>query len=441
MSNLTVDGTSNYHATGTPDTYTAVSDGPSGSEGLASHINGIAEAVRQVQLLLGNALTLKGSVADLVTRLSRVIAADGALAKGTSFPGTPVDGQPLYRTDLNTLYIYDAGTTSWTVALDSGVFALADGSRNFTGDVTMKKSVPSVRMIGQEVGAADYKMGENGGVLTTWKNTGTEAIPVWSEDNFFVPSGAEFLFGGTIAPNGYLEENGQAVNRTTYARLFTIFGTTHGAGDGSTTFNLPDYRDRVPLPAGASYDKTFTISAVNTGTEELTVTSNKSLYTGVPVTYDQSGGSDIGGLTDLSTYYIIRVSATVVKLATSKANAFLGVAINLTSAGTGTHVLRASYSARIRGEFGGAEDAVSTHRHTVTDPGHTHGLLAGSDGAGVQPAPQITPNDDTDGLGNTGLPDGNVQSKATGLTVNDAGDTTGLNFPPFTVTGMWIVKT
>lgn len=43
-------------------------------------------------------------------------------------------------------------------------------------------------------------------------------------------------------PSGYLECNGAAVSRVTYAALFALLGTTYGAGDGSTTFNLPDYR-------------------------------------------------------------------------------------------------------------------------------------------------------------------------------------------------------
>ncbi len=43
-------------------------------------------------------------------------------------------------------------------------------------------------------------------------------------------------------PSGYLYCNGQAVSRSTYASLFAIIGTTYGSGDGSTTFNLPDYR-------------------------------------------------------------------------------------------------------------------------------------------------------------------------------------------------------
>lgn len=44
------------------------------------------------------------------------------------------------------------------------------------------------------------------------------------------------------APAGWLKANGAAVSRTTYAALFAIIGTTFGAGDGSTTFNLPDVR-------------------------------------------------------------------------------------------------------------------------------------------------------------------------------------------------------
>lgn len=54
----------------------------------------------------------------------------------------------------------------------------------------------------------------------------------------------------TTAPNGWLLCQGQAVNRVTYSALFGIIGTSYGAGDGSTTFNLPDLRSRMPLGAG-----------------------------------------------------------------------------------------------------------------------------------------------------------------------------------------------
>ena len=56
------------------------------------------------------------------------------------------------------------------------------------------------------------------------------------------PSGMIAYFARNAAPAGWLKANGAAVSRTTYAALFAAIGTTFGAGDGSTTFNLPDLR-------------------------------------------------------------------------------------------------------------------------------------------------------------------------------------------------------
>jgi microcystin-dependent protein len=60
-----------------------------------------------------------------------------------------------------------------------------------------------------------------------------------------VPIGAVMDYAGASAPNGWLFCYGQAVSRTTYSALFAALSTTYGSGDGSTTFNLPDYRGRV----------------------------------------------------------------------------------------------------------------------------------------------------------------------------------------------------
>lgn len=56
------------------------------------------------------------------------------------------------------------------------------------------------------------------------------------------PPGQVAAFAGAAAPAGWLKANGAAVSRTAYARLFAAIGTRYGAGDGSTTFNLPDGR-------------------------------------------------------------------------------------------------------------------------------------------------------------------------------------------------------
>jgi microcystin-dependent protein len=61
-----------------------------------------------------------------------------------------------------------------------------------------------------------------------------------------VPIGVCLPYGGSSAPNSqWLLAYGQAINRTTYAGAFAIYGVAFGSGDGSTTFNLPDLRGRV----------------------------------------------------------------------------------------------------------------------------------------------------------------------------------------------------
>ena len=67
-----------------------------------------------------------------------------------------------------------------------------------------------------------------------------------------LPSGMVVPYAGTTAPDYWLVCDGSAVSRTTYKRLFAAIGTTYGAGNGSTTFNVPDLRGRV----AAGYDST-----------------------------------------------------------------------------------------------------------------------------------------------------------------------------------------
>jgi len=89
-----------------------------------------------------------------------------------------------------------------------------------------------------------------------WEQYGTltpeQMSSVWVEVLYeFVEKGANVLpigalvgYGGSDIPPGFLRCEGQAVSRTTYARLFAVFGTQYGAGDGSTTFNLPNTKKR-----------------------------------------------------------------------------------------------------------------------------------------------------------------------------------------------------
>lgn len=90
------------------------------------------------------------------------------------------------------------------------------------------------------------------GDLAFLEDTGDLQVFFNTQWRNFVPTGVVLPYAGATSPSGYLLCNGQAVSRTTYARLFAVIGTTYGAGDGSTTFNLPDLRQRFPLGKAAS---------------------------------------------------------------------------------------------------------------------------------------------------------------------------------------------
>ena len=71
-------------------------------------------------------------------------------------------------------------------------------------------------------------------------------------------TGAMLMWPTATAPSGFLLCNGQTISRSTYAALFAILGVVFGSGDGSTTFTLPDYRDRMPVGAGTTYSANST---------------------------------------------------------------------------------------------------------------------------------------------------------------------------------------
>jgi microcystin-dependent protein len=104
---------------------------------------------------------------------------------------------------------------------------------NVTGNVTGNASGSAATLATPRtlsIGGAGKTF--NGSADVTWTAT---------EINANLP-GAVFYFAMNTAPTGYLKANGALVSRATYAALFAAIGTTFGAGDGSTTFALPDLR-------------------------------------------------------------------------------------------------------------------------------------------------------------------------------------------------------
>ena len=122
-----------------------------------------------------------------------------------------------------------------------------------------------------------------------------------------IPTGTIVPWSDSSIPSGFLECTGQAVSRSTYATLFGIIGTTYGAGNGSTTFNVPDLQDNVAVSKSGTKNLGSTGGA-NTVSATGNVggsTANASLSTaqlashthGIPVARPLGGnpGSQIHG--------------------------------------------------------------------------------------------------------------------------------------------------
>ena len=100
--------------------------------------------------------------------------------------------------------------------------------------------------------------------------------------------GAIIPFTGTTAPNGYMICDGTAISRTEYAELFSVIGTTFGSGDGSTTFNIPNLKGKVPVGLDSN-DTDFDTIGETGGSKELQEHNHK-LKTGFD--YVASSGSN-----------------------------------------------------------------------------------------------------------------------------------------------------
>lgn len=132
-----------------------------------------------------------------------------------------------------------------------------NGDKTFTGLATLKKGAIVADSEGDfnanqwlQIGSNNvnsYFYNKRSGKYLSMRNDGEirydgKRLLDASDLLGMVPSGAVLYFSGRTAPAGWLKANGAAVSRTAYAALFAAIGTTYGAGDGRTTFNLPDLR-------------------------------------------------------------------------------------------------------------------------------------------------------------------------------------------------------
>lgn len=207
--------------------------------------------------------------------------------------------------------------------------------------------------------------------LNFYDGTVVKALGNALDTSYFV--GFVIPYVGATAPTGWLLCDGQAISRSTYSALFALTGTSYGAGDGSTTFNIPDLRSRTLIGAGTGTKvATFSSRAGNVITVTgLTGAKNNEFQTGQAVFYTTSG-TVITGLTNNTTYYLVRVSNTTFSLSTTLANSQNGTLITLSGDGTGTQTFTQTFTARARGDTGGEEDHAMSSTELLD---HNHAII------------------------------------------------------------------
>ncbi len=141
--------------------------------------------------------------------------------------------------------------TPRTIALTGGVTGSVafDGSANASIVTTIAGNAPTATKLAtaRTINGVAFDGSANITVTAAANGGNADTVEGKHASDFAVatsgiPPGAVMHFAMTTPPTGWLKANGAAVSRTTYTALFAAIGTTFGAGDGSTTFNLPDLR-------------------------------------------------------------------------------------------------------------------------------------------------------------------------------------------------------
>ena len=117
--------------------------------------------------------------------------------------------------------------------------------------------------------AFEYALNNSSFTAEQWAaiNSGITAALVQQLQTLSEPIGVVKAYAGSTTPAHYLPCDGSAVSRVTYSELYDVIGTTYGAGDGSTTFNVPDYRETVLVGIGKNTTKIFDSTETDPSTQ------------------------------------------------------------------------------------------------------------------------------------------------------------------------------
>lgn len=188
----------------------------------------------------GGARAMMGRIAELVKDLG------GALVAGGSANALTVTANSAFTTNVNGRFLAFRAASDNTAAATLDVNSIgAKSIRKMTSSGDAALSGAEIQADGIYMVSYSEALNSAAGGWLLLNPTIDLTAPIKTSVDIAAPVGMVVDYAGLIAPTSWLFLYGQAVSRITYAALFAVIGTTYGAGDGSTTFNLPDARGRV----------------------------------------------------------------------------------------------------------------------------------------------------------------------------------------------------
>mgnify|MGYP003312052876 CR=1 FL=1 len=290
-----------------------------------------------------NGYTTVGSVNE--TNLGLLAKAGGTMtgqllgsnSLAASSPAISFDGDTdtgIFRSSANTIGFGTAGVER--VQISNSGLDMVDGLplrfQDSNGSPFVALKAPS--SLSSDVTFTLPSVDGNQGEFLTTNGSGVLSFSVVQG----VPSGSVFCMAVDVVPTGYLECDGSAVSRTTYAALFAVIGSLYGTGDGSSTFNLPDLRGEFirgydngrgidnarPLASSQggsnlshSHTATSTSNVTDSGHFHTTNVDNANLFPahgGVTIGYGGSGGypaTNFGQMSTTTTGVTVATSTSV----------------------------------------------------------------------------------------------------------------------------------
>lgn len=224
-----------------------------------------------------NATTTQKGIVELATQ-SEVDAGTATGSTGASLAPTP----DILRSRLLSDYVVDTGSAnSYAIAPSPAISAYSNGQRfvfkvanTNTGTAVLAVNGLSSTAILRSNGFSGLGNGDllAGQIVEVVKSPGGFEL-LTPPAGGGMPTGSMQMYAGSTAPSGWLLCDASAVSRSTYGALFALIGTTYGSGDGSTTFNVPDMRGRVPVGVGTGTGGGSSGTGLPSGGSALTAVS------------------------------------------------------------------------------------------------------------------------------------------------------------------------